>query len=94
MPEYNIDEFLDMGENVAPTTYGDEVEKKVSLLYDFAMLGTMRGSKIIRSDKREAAVRKLLNSYKSTVIMDNAIHGVLVGDYTIDEMLQRKGIIK
>ena len=94
MYEYKIDEFLDMGENATPTTYGDEVEKKISLLYDFAMLGTLRGKKIIRYDEREVAVRKLLHSYKSTVLMDNAIRGVLVGNYTIDELLQRKGIIK
>jgi hypothetical protein len=91
MPEYKVDEFLDMGESIAPTTYGDEVEKKVSLLYDFCVL---HKGKYKKPDEREEAVRKLLHSYGSTVVMDNAIHGVLVGDCTIDEMLQRKGIIK
>ena len=89
MPEYNIDEFI--GVNAEPTTYADEVAKKVSLLYDFAMLGTLRGKKIVRYDEREEAVRELFNSYGSVITMDNAVHGVLVGDYTIDEMLKRKG---
>ena len=92
MLEYNIDEFI--GEEATPTTYEEEVDKKVSLLYDFAKLGEMRGKRIIRADKREEAVRKLLKSYGSTILMDNAVREILIGDNTVDEILKRKGYLQ
>ena len=88
MPEYNVDEFL--GLNAEPTTYDDEVEKKVSLLYDFCIL-TRRKHKT--SDEREAAVRKMLQSYGSPILMDNAVHDILVGKSKLDDTLARKGLL-
>ena len=91
MQEYRIDEFLDMGENATPTTYSDEVEKKVSLLYDFAILHKRKyGS----PDKREEAVRQLLRSYKSSILLDNAVRSILVGNCTLDDALKRKGLLQ
>ena len=92
MHEYNIDEFI--GEETTPTTYEEEVDKKVSLLYDFAKLGEMCGKRIIRTDKREEAVRKLLKSYGSPILMDNAVRGILMGDTTVNEILKRKGYMQ
>ena len=89
MAEYRIDEFLDMGENAMPSTYGDEVDKKVSLLYDFCIL---RKRKYKRPDEREDAVRELLHSYNSQTAMDSAVRGVLVGDYTLNDMLTRRNL--
>lgn len=88
MPEYNVDEFI--GLNVEPTTYDDEVEKKVSLLYDFCIL---HKRKYRKPDEREVAVRKLLQSYGSSVLMDNAVHDILVGKCNIDDTLARKGLL-
>ena len=91
MSEYIVDEFI--GASV-PTTYEDEVDKKVSLLYDFAKLGEMYGKRIIRTDKREEALRKLLKSYGSSILMDNAVRGILMGESTVDDLLKRKGFLK
>ena len=88
MPEYNVDEFI--GLNSEPTTYEDEVEKKVSLLYDFCILHKRKYKK---PDEREAAVRELLRSYNSEVLMDNAVHDILVGKSKLDDALARKGLI-
>jgi hypothetical protein len=85
--EYNVDEFI--GASTEPTTYETEVEKKVSLLYDFCILHKHRQ----KADEREAAVRGLLKSYKSTVIMDNAVHDILVGKAKLDDTLKRKGFL-
>lgn len=86
--EYNVDEFL--GVNAEPTTYDDEVEKKISLLYDFCIL---HKQKRLGPDGREAAVRRLLRSYKSTIIMDNAVHDILVGKAQLDDTLKAKGVL-
>lgn len=88
MPEYNVDEFL--GINAEPTTYEDEVEKKISLLYDFCILHKRRYAK---PDEREEAVKALLRSYGSPIAMDNAVHDILVGKSKLDETLKRKGLI-
>jgi hypothetical protein len=85
MAEYNIDEFIGNGE---PTTFEDEVEKKVSLLYDFHILLT--NGRRQRLDKREEAVRNLLKSYGSSVIMDNKVHDLLVGRSRLDDVLKQK----
>ena len=94
MQEYRVDEFLDMGEDATPTTYGDEVEKKISLLYDFAILGKMCGKRIIREDEREEAVRQLLRSYGSQTLMNNAVRDILVGNHKIDDALKRKELLQ
>ena len=89
MPEYNVDEFL--GLNAEPTTYDDEVEKKVSLLYDFCIL---HKRKYAKPDERENAVREMLRSYGSGILMDNAVRDILVGKNKLDEELKRKGFLQ
>lgn len=80
--EYIADEFVGM--NAEPTTIENEVEKKISVLYDMYILRN--------HDAREEAVRKLLLSYETPMRMDNAIHDVIVGNYTLNEWLKRKGV--
>ena len=94
MQEYQVDEFLDIGENIMPTTYSDEVEKKISLLYDFAILGKLCGKKIIRIDEREEAVRQLLRSYGSKTLLNNVVRDILVGNSKINDTLKRKGLLQ
>ena len=84
-PEYNIDEFL--GVNAEPTTFEDEVDKKVSLLYDFCILHRRKYKK---ADEREDAVRKMLYSYGTPIAMDNAVHDILVGKKNINDAIKRK----
>lgn len=88
MPEYIVDEFI--GVNAEPTTYEDEVEKKVSLLYDFCIL---KRRKYKTPDEREEAVRNFLRSYGSPILMDNAVHDILVGNHKLDDTLKRKGFL-
>lgn len=90
MAEYCVDEFVFA--EVEPSTFGDEVEKKISLLYDFCIL--KKRFKRSQPDEREEAVRQLLHSYKTPTAIDNAVRGVLTGNYSINEMLKRKGLIK
>jgi hypothetical protein len=89
MPEYIVDEFIGINEGAEPTTYDNEVEKKVSLLYDFCIL---HKRKYKQPDEREAAVRELLRSYGSEVLMDNAVRNILLGNCTLHEALKRKGL--
>jgi hypothetical protein len=84
---YLVDEFIGTTEQF---TFEDQVDKKVSLLYDLCKL-QMRGRK---SDDREDAVKHLLASYQSEVLMDNAIHDVVVGKYTLNDLLKRKGYLQ
>ena len=84
--EYGVDEFIGVDTN--ETTIADEVDKKVSMLYDFCVLKGKRGSK----DEREKAVRELLGSYTSVTEIDNAVRDVIISGHSIDEMLKRKGI--
>lgn len=88
MPEYNVDEFI--GVDAEPTTYDDEVEKKVSLLYDFCIL---RRRKFKKPDEREEAVREMFRAYGSPIAMDNAVHDILVGKHNLDAALKRKGLL-
>lgn len=88
MTEYNVDEFIGVE---APTTYEEEVDKKVSLLYDFCILHKRKYQK---PDEREDAVRNFLRSYNSEVLMDNAVRNILVGNCTLNEALKRKGYLQ
>lgn len=85
MPEYLVDEFI--GHDNATHTIEEQVDKKVSLLYDLCIL-CKRGR---YADNREEAVKKLLSSYESEVQIDNAVHNIIVGDYTLNDLLKRKG---
>jgi hypothetical protein len=85
--EYLVDEFIDDGYEC---TLAEQVDKKVSLLYDLCAL-CRRGR---YADKRENAIRELLASYPSRTLMDNAMHDIVVGKCTVDQMLKRKGYLQ
>ena len=87
MAEYLIDEFID---GTCECTFEEQVDKKVSLLYDMCILIKRRKD----TDSREQAVRELLSSYSSERQMDNAVHDIVVGKCTINEMLKRKGYLQ
>lgn len=85
MLEYCVNEFL--GVDITPNTLEEEVDKKVSLLYDFHKL-RQRGR---YSDPREPMVRQMLMECGSIYYINAALHSVLRGDCTLDELLKRKG---
>ena len=89
MTEYNVDEFIGLEGNA---TFAEEVDKKVSFLYDACMLCKRKHN--TQPDEREEAVRQMLSQYNSGILMDNAIRGILVGDYTLNDLLKRKGYIQ
>ena len=84
---YLVDEFIGKSESC---TLEDQVDKKVSLLYDLCKL-YRRGKK---PDDREKALRELLTSCKSETQIDNTVHDILVGDYTLNDLLKRKGYLQ
>ena len=91
MAEYRADEFLGLEEAFVPFTLANEVDKKVSLLYDLhILLQNSRGE----IDTREAATRQMLLDCKSLISVDNAVHGVIVGKYTLNDILKRKGYLQ
>ena len=107
--EYSVDEFIgktntvvvsgrggttteaiSTDDNVEPCTLGDIIDKKVSLLYDFCIL---KHKKFRKPDDREEAVRKLLSQYQSEYSMTKAIHPVVFGEYSLNELLRKKGVM-
>lgn len=93
MPEYNVDEFVGFANNTNEP-FADEIDKKVSFLYDCCMLCKHRRNREVLPDEREEAVRKMFAQYNSSILMDNAVRGILVGDYTLNDLLKRKGFLK
>ena len=87
MPEYNVDEFISV--NAEPTTYDEEVEKKISLLYDFCILHKRRRCQ--QRDEREKAVRALLLSYGDANKLNKVVRDIITGEQSINAEL-RKGI--
>ena len=87
MLEYCTNEFL--GEDITPNTLEEEVDKKVSLLYDFYILH--QKNRRNRNDPREPMVRRMLTECGSVCNMNNALHNVVRGDCTLNELLKRKG---
>lgn len=83
MKHYDTEEFFG---NSKPTTLKDEVEKKISLLYDFCILVRQK-SRIY--DAREEALRKILLGCKSITSMSNIVHDLLVGNCTLNSLLRR-----
>lgn len=80
MRHYSVDDFLN---SASSTPYKVEVEKKISLLYDFYILKRTRKC----SDSREEDVRRVFLTYKTSIRLDNAVHGIFTGDYTLDSLL-------
>ena len=87
MRQYSVDEFLGRTE---PCPLTEQIDKKVSVLYDLYVLSTQKGD----ADWRETAVRNLLASYQTERQIDNALHDVVKGNCTIDELLTRKGYLQ
>lgn len=87
MAEYLVEEFLD---GTVECTLEDQVDKKVSLLYDLCVLYKRRNC----ADNREEAVRQLLSSYETERQIDNAVHDIIVGNYTLNDLLKRKGYLQ
>lgn len=89
MAEYRIDEFLGLEEAFVPLTLENEVDKKISLLYDLCIL--QRKSDSV---KMAEATRKMLLDCPSLISIDNAVHGVITGKYTLEQLLKSRGYIQ
>jgi guanylate kinase len=89
MLEYTSDEFLGF-ENNENADFNAEVEKKISLLYDFCVLQRRKNK---AHDQREEVVREFLRSYGSEILVDNAVRDIVVGNCKLDEALKRKGFL-
>lgn len=87
MAEYLIDEFID-GTNVE-CTLEEQVDKKISLLYDMCILMQTKKTK----DEREEAVRKLLSTYETELQIDNAVRDVIMRKYSLNDLLKAKGVL-
>lgn len=74
-----------VGMNSLDTAIGEQM----NVLYGMKILSRCRKN----NDHIEALVYKMLESCTSEVQMENALHGVKVGDETIEEMLARKGYL-
>ena len=89
MLEYCANEFLGM--DITPNTLAEEVDKKVSLLYDFCILH--QKSHRPRDDRREPLVRKVLMECNSEQHMTRVLRPVILGECTLEDLLQHKGVI-
>ena len=87
MKHYLTDEFI---EGTCECTLEEQVDKKISLLYDMCILIKNRFNK----DDREEAVRRLLFSYESETQIDNAVRDVIMRNYTLNDILKRKGYLQ
>lgn len=73
---------------ISTTTIEDIVEEKINLLYDFRIL---RRGKYKSRDSREQTVRRMLLACGNENRMETALHGIHIGDYTLNELLRMKG---
>ena len=87
MAEYLVDEFIGGG---IECTLDEQIDKKISLLYDMCMLVKRKKE----HDDREKAVRQLLSSYTTETQVNNVIRDVVVGNITINQLLKRKGYLQ
>ncbi len=91
--EYLANDFIKEAAPRKPEKVEDIVDKKINLLYDFYILKQSKTHRF--TDPRESAVRKYLTNLgkqHATVesaehAMTTALHGVLRGDKTLDQML-------
>ena len=63
--------------------YTCEVYEKLACMHHLGILKAQ--------DTRADMVRQMLLDLKSGILMDNAIRGVITRDYTLDQLLIRKG---
>ena len=85
--DYLVDEFIG---NVKPRTFEEQVDKKISLLYDLRLI--RKGRK--HHDGREQAIRQMLLNCKTETAMDNLMHDVVSGKCTLNDLLARKGYLQ
>ena len=85
--EYLVEEFL--GDDVE-CTFDEQIDKKVSLLYDLYKLHKKGKSK----DSREQIVRQVLSSYTTETQLDNAVRDVVLGKCTLNDFIKRKGYLQ
>jgi hypothetical protein len=78
---YGIDDYTSTSDTIESA-----IDKKVSVLYDFCILQGV-------ADKRENAVRKLLETCGNEEKMQIVLHDVLLERITLTELLQRKGLM-
>lgn len=72
-------------------TFEELVQLKIWLLYDFHYL--LFGKKK-EPDPREERVRKMLHACGNENRINSLIRGLHIGDYTLDEILEKKGFAK
>ena len=65
--------------------YTCEVYDKIRCLRELGILK--------KGDERKIPTRQMLLEMRSGVLMDNAIRGVIVGNYTLDQLLKGRGAI-
>ena len=82
MAQYLVEEFLGKSE---PTTLKKEVDKKIHLLYEFCILAHDKKAR----DKREKELRKILLDCNNETRMNNVVHDLLMGNYTVNDLLRR-----
>jgi hypothetical protein len=92
MAKYTIDEFLGIEEEFVPIVLTDEVDKKIDLLYDLCILRRRKRNGGV--DEREELMREILLACPNTISIDNAVHGVIVGKYTLDQLLKSRGYLQ
>ena len=68
--------------------YATEVHEKIMCLYDLKQLKKPQRSS---PDCHEASLRRMMFDLNSGILMDNAIRGIIVGEYTLEQLLKRKG---
>lgn len=89
MAKYTVEEFLDLDEEFAPIVLAEEVDKKIDLLYDLCIMRRRKRNGGV--DDREEAVRQMLMNCTSFISIDNAVHDVIVGKCTLDQLLKARG---
>ena len=87
MKHYTPEEFLF---DTKPTTLKDEVEKKISLLYDFCILVKSKAS---THDKREDFLRQMLLNKGTITSMGNTVRDLLTGKISLNQLLRRNGYV-
>ena len=82
MKHYKVEEFL---MNSKPGKFADEVEKKISILYDFCLLRRRKQE----PDAREDMVRDLFLKLKSMDTVSGIVRDLQFERITINELLRR-----
>ena len=62
------------------------IREKIALLEDFCIIKK-------RNDERRKLIRKALRECGTELRMEQMLHDVLVGNTTIDAVLQKKGLM-